>query len=169
MQKISANLFAEIIAVVVPAISKLITHKETEVKKEDLAYTKGYFPWLLCRRICQGLTIGVSAWTFDAKIKGFSYCNLFFWKLKSTPFRCYWSSQLLFFIRWLFAMGGTIFYLCLFFFSDSKPICYPLLFFPRAIATLLSISSIGPSDKGPTILLGPYGPRHLGFCFVSGS
>jgi hypothetical protein len=60
MQKISANLFAEIIAVVVPAISKLITHKETEVKKEDLAYTKGYFPWLLCRRICQGLTIGVS-------------------------------------------------------------------------------------------------------------
>lgn len=132
MQKISANLFAEIIAVVVPAISKLITHKETEVKKEDLAYTKGYFPWLLCRRICQGLTIGVSAWTFDAKIKGFSYCNLFFWKLKSTPFRCYWSSQLLFFIRWLFAMGGTIFYLCLFFFSDSKPICYS--------ATLLSKS-----------------------------
>jgi hypothetical protein len=33
MQKISANLFAEIIAVVVPAISKLITHKETEVKR----------------------------------------------------------------------------------------------------------------------------------------
>jgi hypothetical protein len=110
-----------------------INNTQRNRSKEDLAYTKGYFPWLLCRRICQGLTIGVSAWTFDAKIKGFSYCNLFFWKLKSTPFRCYWiCSLLLFFIRWLFAMGGTIFYLCLFFFSDSKPICYS--------ATLLSKS-----------------------------